>query len=215
MKYSNLSFVLFNNFNNARNQFNDIIKRNQIGLKSFQVLMAQKTKLIPEYLSEHEQFYQMNYPTLNNTHTYPPFHTSILYDSLDSFVVGLWSSALCWLAAVCLGCFVTYFDRKRYRTLIATKNSRLDNLPGVILTFCCCISVSNQTLFALLQISIKIKCRWGIWACVSLCSMFRLLSRCSRSRCLFCAKTQIESKLGRWIWTELFIPTFHLSSSGI
>ena len=74
MKYSNLSFVLFNNFNNARNQFNDIIKRNQIGLKSFQVLMAQKTKLIPEYLSEHEQFYQKNYHT---THTKPSFHKSI------------------------------------------------------------------------------------------------------------------------------------------
>ena len=45
MKYSDLSFVLFNNFNNARNQFNDIIKRNQIGLKSFQVLMAQNLLL--------------------------------------------------------------------------------------------------------------------------------------------------------------------------
>ena len=38
---------------------------------------------------------------------------------------------------------------------------------GVILTFCCCISVSNQTLFALLQISIKIECRWGICLCQS------------------------------------------------
>lgn len=49
MKYSNSSFVLFNNLNNARNQYNDIIKRNQIGLKSFQVLMAQ---IIIEYLSD-------------------------------------------------------------------------------------------------------------------------------------------------------------------
>ena len=49
MKYSNSSFVLFNYLNNARNQFNDIIKRNQIGLKSFQVLMAQ---IIIEYLSD-------------------------------------------------------------------------------------------------------------------------------------------------------------------
>ena len=49
MKYSNSSFVLFNYLNNDRNQFNDIIKRNQIGLKSFQVLMAQ---IIIEYLSD-------------------------------------------------------------------------------------------------------------------------------------------------------------------
>ena len=49
MKYSNSSFVLFNYLNNARNHFNDIIKRNQIGLKSFQVLMAQ---IIIEYLSD-------------------------------------------------------------------------------------------------------------------------------------------------------------------
>ena len=70
MKYSNLSFVLFNNFNNARNQFNDIIKRNQIGLKSFQVLMAQKTKLIAEYLSQHEQFYQQIFRTLTEEYLY-------------------------------------------------------------------------------------------------------------------------------------------------
>ena len=38
--------------------------------------------------------------------------------------------------------FVTSFDRKRYRTLIATKNTQLDNLPGrcnsdfLLLYFC-------------------------------------------------------------------------------
>ena len=116
---------------------------------------------------------------------------------------------------------MTSFDRKRYRTLIATKNTQLDNLPGrcnsdfLLLYFClksnsfCCAPNFNQNRMPLRYLPV---------ACVSLCSMFPALVSpvpALGSRCLFCAKTQIESKLGRWIWTELFIPTFHLSSSGI
>ena len=133
-----------------------------------------------------------------------------------------WITRVCHSWWWCVACweFVTGFDRKRYRTLIATKNAQLDNLPGrcnsdfLLLYFClksnsfCRAPNFNQNRMPLRYLPVS----------VSLCSMFTALVSpvpALGSRCLFCAKTQIESKLGRWIWTELFIPTFHLSSSGI